>query len=105
MSQEHLPKQYRRLHESHPEFMDALHKLGELAQKQGPLEVKVLQLIQLAAAVAIRSEGSVHSHARRALAAGATPDEIRHAVLALTSTVGFPTASAALTWVDDVLGK
>jgi alkylhydroperoxidase/carboxymuconolactone decarboxylase family protein YurZ len=39
------------------------------------------------------------------MAAGATPDEIRHAVVLLTSTIGFPTVSAALSWVDDVLEK
>jgi len=44
----------------------------------------------------------VHSHARRALAAGATPEEIQHAVIALTSTIGFPNVMAALSWINDV---
>ena len=57
--------------------------------------------MQLAAAAAIRSEGSVHSHARRATEAGATPEEIHHAILLLTSTIGFPTVAAALSWIDD----
>lgn len=105
MSHEHLPKQYRHLNEHYPEFMDTVHKLGELAQKQGPLAEKDLHLIQMAAAAALRSEGSVHSHARRALAAGATPEELRHAVLALTSTIGFPTMAAAMSWVGDVLER
>lgn len=105
MSHEHLPKLYQRLNEQYPEFMEALNKLGELAQQQGPLGAKEVQLIQLAAAVAVHSEGSVHSHTRRALAAGATPEEIRHAVLALTSTVGFPTMAAAMSWVEDVIAK
>jgi alkylhydroperoxidase/carboxymuconolactone decarboxylase family protein YurZ len=47
----------------------------------------------------------VHSHTRRALKAGATPEEIYHAVILLTSTIGFPHASAALSWVYDELGK
>jgi alkylhydroperoxidase/carboxymuconolactone decarboxylase family protein YurZ len=47
----------------------------------------------------------VHSHARRALEAGATAEEIRHAVISITSTIGFPNARAALSWADDVLGK
>jgi alkylhydroperoxidase/carboxymuconolactone decarboxylase family protein YurZ len=59
-------------------------------------------IIILAAAAAIRSEGSVHSHVRRAKEAGATPAEIRHALLLLTSTVGFPTVAAALTWAGHV---
>jgi AhpD family alkylhydroperoxidase len=69
----------------------------------GPLDDAVVQLIQLGAAAAIRSEGAVHSHARRALEAGATPEQIRHALIALTSTIGFPTVVAAISWVEDVL--
>lgn len=105
MSHDHLPKLYRHLRETYPEYMAALDKVGELAQKQGPLPEKQVLLIQMAAAVAVRSEGSVHSHVRRALAAGATPEEIRHAILALTSTVGFPTMAAAMSWAEDVLGR
>ncbi|MBI5420184.1 MAG: carboxymuconolactone decarboxylase family protein [Deltaproteobacteria bacterium] len=63
------------------------------------------QLIQLAAAASIRSEGSVHSHVRRALDAGATPEEVRHALILLTSTIGFPTVAAAMTWAGDLLAK
>jgi alkylhydroperoxidase/carboxymuconolactone decarboxylase family protein YurZ len=46
----------------------------------------------------------VHSHVRRAKEAGATPAEIRHALLLLTTTIGFPTV-AALTWAGDILKK
>jgi AhpD family alkylhydroperoxidase len=67
------------------------------------LSEKVRQFVQLAAAAAVRSEGAVHSHARRAVEAGASAEEIRHAILLLTSTIGFPTVVAAMTWADDVL--
>ncbi len=103
MSQHKLPKQYLKLKESYPGLMDAVADLGKAASQAGPLDEKIGQLIQLAGAVAQRSEGAVHSHARRALAAGASPEEIRHAVILLTSTLGFPNVSAALSWVDDVL--
>lgn len=98
-----LPKQYVKLQESYPELMAAVKSLGQAASKAGPLDEKTVQLIQLAAAVAQRSQGAAHSHTRRALAAGASPEEIRHAVILLTSPLGFPNVSAALTWVNDVL--
>jgi AhpD family alkylhydroperoxidase len=96
------PKHYHRLAKRYPEYTAAVEKLGETVRKAGPLEPKIAELIQLAAAATARSEGSVHSHARRALKAGATADEIHHAILLLTSTIGFPAVSAALSWIDDI---
>jgi len=57
----------------------------------------------LVAAAAIQKEGSVHSHARMALDAGATPDEIYHCIIVLVSTIGFPRVAAAVSWIDDVV--
>ncbi len=97
------PKHYLRLKKRYREFVDAVETLGQAVRQAGPLDEKSAQLIQLAAAAAIRSEGSVHSHVRRALEAGASPEEIRHALVLLTSTIGFPTVAAALAWAGDIL--
>jgi len=99
-----LPKHYVSMKERYPELSAAVEGLGSAARAAGPLDIKTAHLVQLAAAAGVRSEGSVHSHTRRALEAGATPDEIRHAVVLLTSTIGYPLTAAALSWVDDVLG-
>jgi len=98
-----IPRNYRNLKQRAGAFVDAVEALGQAAKQAGPLDEKTAQLIQLAAAAGIRSEGSVHSHVRRALDAGATPDEVRHALILLVSTIGFPTMAAALTWADDVI--
>lgn len=98
-----MPKHYLTLKEREGTFVGAVEALGRAAKCAGPLDERTAQLIQLAAAAGIRSEGSVHSHVRRALEAGATPDEIRHALILLTSTIGFPTVAAALTWAGDIL--
>jgi 4-carboxymuconolactone decarboxylase len=104
MSRREMPEQYLKLKEKYGDFLKAVGNLGEVVKKQGPIDEKMAHLIQLGAAVTIRSEGSVHSHVRRALEAGATPDEVYHAIIILTSTIGFPTVSAALSWADDVIG-
>jgi len=96
-------KKYNKMKERHPELLDAVESLGVAVGKAGPVNDKTRQLVQLAAAAAIRSEGAVHSHARRAVEAGASAEEIRHVIMLLTSTIGFPTVMAAMTWVDDVL--
>ena len=49
-------------------------------------------------------EDGVHSHVRQALENGATREEIRHAIILLTSTIGFPTVSTALSWAEDIFG-
>jgi AhpD family alkylhydroperoxidase len=105
MTKKGYPKWYSQIKAAHKEYIGALEQLGEAVRKQGPLDEKTSQLIQLAAAAAIRSEGSVHSHARRAIEAGATPEEIYHTIMLLTSTIGFPITSAALSWVYDVIGE
>jgi len=105
MSEETYPGWYSFIKKNHGKFISALEQLGQAVRQEGPLDHKTSHLVQLAAAAAIRSEGSVHSHVRRALKAGATPEEIYHTVILLTSTIGFPNTSAALSWVFDVLGE
>jgi 4-carboxymuconolactone decarboxylase len=77
--------------------------LGKALREAGPIDEKNSHLIQLGAAAAIRAEGAVHSHVKRAMKAGATPAEIFHAIILLTSTTGFPTVAAALSWAKDII--
>ncbi|HPG34480.1 MAG: carboxymuconolactone decarboxylase family protein [Lentimicrobiaceae bacterium] len=98
-----LPKNYEKNKASFPAYFDALEKLGETIRETSPLPDNTMCLINLAAAAAIQSEGAVHSHTRRALEAGVTPEEIRHTILLLTSTIGFPRTMAAMSWVNDLI--
>jgi 4-carboxymuconolactone decarboxylase len=92
-------------HHRHPAYMQALDALGIAVREAGPLDEQTLHLVQLAGAAATRSEGAVHSHTRRALQCGAKPEAIRHALIALTSTIGFPNVVAALSWAEDIFGE
>ena len=96
-------KQYLKIKARYPDFLNAVESLGKTIKKAGPIDEKTAHLIQLAAAASIRSEGAVHSHTRRAINAGAQVDEIHHAIILLTSTIGFPNVVAALSWADDVI--
>lgn len=96
-------KQYLKLKDRYPDFLSAVESLGKTTKKAGPIDEKTAQLIQLAAAASIRSEGAVHSHTRRAIDAGAQADEIYHAIILLASTIGFPGVVAALSWAEDVI--
>lgn len=103
MTSHDVPNMFQNLKKRYPRIISAVEKLGEVISSEGPVDRKHGHLIQLAAAAAIRSEGAVHSHTRRALKAGATPEDIQHALLLLVSTIGFPTVAAAISWADDVL--
>jgi AhpD family alkylhydroperoxidase len=98
-----LPKQHVSITKRFKKILTAVNNLGKATQHAGPIDKKTAQLIKLSAASAIRSEGSVHSHTRRALEAGATTEEIYHTILLLTTVIGFPTVSAALSWADDII--
>ncbi|MCL4456409.1 MAG: carboxymuconolactone decarboxylase family protein [Nitrospirae bacterium] len=98
-----LPEQYLSIKKRFKKYFTAVDNLGKAAKAAGPLNTKTAHFIQLAAAAAVKSEGAVHSHTRRALKAGAKPEEIQHAIILLTSTIGFPNVSAALSWADDVI--
>lgn len=99
---EKLPTHYEKIKDIFPEVFEASTELGKKVHAAGPIDEKTAQLIQLAAAVALDSQGAVHSHTRRALEAGSTKEEIYHALLLLMSTVGFPRTAAAISWVQDV---
>jgi AhpD family alkylhydroperoxidase len=104
-SKKRTPKNYRSIARRYPHFMAAFDALGKAAANAGPLTEKTRHLVQIGAAAAIRAEGAVHSHTRRALAAGATREEVEHAVIAATGTIGFPSVMAALSWINDVTGR
>jgi alkylhydroperoxidase/carboxymuconolactone decarboxylase family protein YurZ len=99
------PKNYVMIRKKFSGLMEAHEEAGRRAKEAGPVDEKTANLIQLAACVALRSEGGVHSHARRALQAGASGDEIRHTIALLINTVGFPAIAAAFSWVNDVTEK
>ncbi len=96
-------KHYQKLTEKFPDVLGAVEQLGTTVRDAGPIDKKTSELIQLAVAAAAQSTGSVHSHARRALQAGATEEEIYHTLLLLVSTIGFPKVAAALAWVGNII--
>ena len=100
-----LPEHFRSIKKRFEEYGKAVDQLGKAARDSGPIDSKTSQLIQLAAAAAIKSEGSVHSHARRAIEEGASREEVYHSLILLTSTLGFPNVAAAISWVDRLFTK
>lgn len=100
-----IPKRFQKFTEDYPDVAKAYEELGGAVHNAGPLDEKTRALIKLAISSGARLEGAVHSHARKALKAGVTKEEMRHAVMLALPTIGLPSMMAALSWIDDILDK
>lgn len=98
-----IPKRFQKFTEDYSEIAEAYESLGKAVHKAGPLDDKTRSLIKLAISTGARLEGAVHSHARKALKAGASKEEMRQTVLLSLPTIGLPSMMAALSWLDDIL--
>ncbi len=99
-----LPGRYQQFRDEFPQISRAYDEASRLTSEAGPLDEKTVQLVKLGMAIALGQEGAVQSHARRALDAGATREELRHIGLLALTTAGFPRMMAGLSWIDDVVG-
>jgi 4-carboxymuconolactone decarboxylase len=97
------PIQFEQLTARYPELAEAYSRFGQAATGAGPLETRLVHLVKLGIAIGMQHEGAVHAHTRKALAAGFTPDELRHAALVAAPTMGWPSMMAAYLWVEDEL--
>lgn len=99
-----LPRAFEIFRKRYREVYEAYETLGKAAHGSGPLDQKTRELVKLGIAIGGRLEGAVRSHAHRALEAGVTPKELEQVILLAVTTSGFPTAVAAFTWVEELLG-
>ncbi|MFQ5480611.1 MAG: carboxymuconolactone decarboxylase family protein [Thermodesulfobacteriota bacterium] len=99
-----IPAFFQEVSERFPEVFKAYCALGETLSAKGKMEEKTRELVKLGIAIGASSEGAVHSHTRKALAAGAADEEILECALLAITAIGWPRAMASLSWIDDVLG-
>ena len=101
----YLPEIYKDFTQRFPDLAKAYDTLALGCHQWGPLDNKTLRLIKMGIAMGLHSEGGVRSHALQALEEGVSPDELRHAVLMVFTTAGFPVMNAAMKWVEEVIEK
>ncbi len=99
----YLPQPYRKFERDFPTINEAYGHLANLCHDAGPLDEKTRRLVKLGIALGLQSEGATKSQTRKALNAGATPSEVRHAGLLVPTTAGFPAMIAGMTWLEEVL--
>jgi len=99
------PPFYAAFRAAQPEVVAAYEALGDAARRAGPLTPGEAALVKLAFAAGARLEGAVHSHTRRALEDGVTPEALRHLALLAITTLGFPQAMAIRSMIEEQLAK
>ncbi len=102
---EKLPDFLEGVLKQYPEVWKAYQDFGETCSDAGPLDEKTVRLVKLALAVGAKSEGAVHSHTRRALKQGISPEELRQVALLAVTSIGWSPSMAALSWIQDVVDR
>jgi alkylhydroperoxidase/carboxymuconolactone decarboxylase family protein YurZ len=103
LMKDELPSCAYKIAKAIPDLWQAYEKLGQVCAESGPISGPDFHRVKLALAIGAGSESAVHSHVRRALATRIKPEAIRHVAYLAVTTLGFPRAVAALTWIEDVL--
>lgn len=99
-----MPKPSRsaeQIRSSHPEVWARFTQLAEACHNAGPLDEKTRHLVKIALAIAAGTEGGTHSAVRHAEESGITTEEMEHIVMLSITTIGFPAAGRALSWIQD----
>ena len=89
----------------YPAVKAAYDGLRDACADAGPLDSRTSALIKLAVSVGRGASRTVHRHAKKALRAGATPDELRHVALLALPTIGLPAALDAIKWIEESLAE
>jgi len=96
-----LHKIFTKFKKDFPKVYSDYEALGrEIHGRSGPLTEKTCWLIKIAVSGATRHELALETHILKAKEAGATNKEIKHALLLLIQTAGFPTFMEAYSVFD-----
>ena len=98
-----LPKTLQQFQREFPQVWKSYEALRESCGRAGPLDRKTTELIRVAVEVTKRRHGGLIAHVHHAKAAGATREEIWHAVLLALPLIGFPDVLEAFQTVTATL--
>jgi len=100
-----LPEFLQKIIEKYPAIWESYEKMGESVRSTSGLDERTQRLVKLGIAIGAKLEGGVHSHTRKCKKAGISDEEIYHAALLAITTIGWPSAMASFSWINDILKK
>ena len=98
-----LPKFFQEVIKKYPGIAERYEDLAKAISETKGLDERSQRLVKLAISIGAKTEGGVHSQVRKCKEAGITDDEIYHAALLGITTIGWPSAMATLSWMNDIL--
>ncbi len=90
-----MPETLDHFKAQYPKCWNAYEQLRNACDTEGPLDRKTVELIKIGISTALEHDGGLVAHISQARKAGATDNEINHAILAAMGLAGFPTVLAA----------
>ncbi|HYG68468.1 MAG TPA: carboxymuconolactone decarboxylase family protein [Anaeromyxobacteraceae bacterium] len=100
-----LPDHFQRFRKDHPDVYQAFEELGRRLHESGPLSERERRLVKLGIAIGLGTEGGVHSAVRFCRSGGCSPEDVTHVARLAITTIGWPSALAAMSWVQDLLDR
>lgn len=101
---EDIHENFTRFKEEFPEVFARHEALGkEIHEKVGPLPENSRWLIKIAISAVCNHKRALATHIKKARAAGVTEDEIKHTLLLLIPTAGFPAFMKAYSVLNNTL--
>ena len=91
--------------ERYPKVWSAHETLGLECKQAGPLNEKQIQLIKIAVTGTLALETAFKTHVKKAVEAGASKDEIEHAIIQLLPILGMGRTMMAMKWYQESLRR
>lgn len=96
-----LPGTFKRFASRFPELVAAHEKIAKAVDAQGQLDEVTSELVKIGICLGAGLESAMRAHVRKATAAGATIEQIEHALMLGMNTCGFPRTVAAWSWAHE----
>ena len=92
--------------EKHPEIYEAYQAYGKMVHTEGgPVDEKTRWLVKVAISATQGYTYDLHTHMKKAVAAGCDKEEIKHVIMLVAPSVGFPRMMESLMVYRDMFEK
>lgn len=98
-----LPEFFKEVIKKYPKIAESYEDLAKEISQTNGLDERGQKLVKLGIAIGAKTEGGLHSQVRKCKEAGISDEEIYHAALLAITSIGWPSAMATLSWINDIL--